>query len=97
LVRDTKLSPANLILPLFVRAGKGVRQAIGSMPGHFQLSPDLLGDEVREAAARGVGGVILFGIPAEKDATGSEEDFRGVTVLLLAKQGYAQPVVRIGN
>ena len=72
LVQETALDPGKLILPLFVRAGEGVRQEIASMPGNFQLSPDLLGDEVREAADLGLGGIILFGIPAKKDATGSD-------------------------
>jgi len=72
LVRQTRLSPANLILPLFVRPGENFRQEISSMPGNYQLSPDLLAEEVREAAELGLGGVILFGIPAEKDATGTD-------------------------
>lgn len=72
LVRETKLDPSKLILPLFVRTGEGIRQPIGSMPGHAQLSVDLLRQEVREAADLGIGGVILFGIPDEKDATGSD-------------------------
>ena len=72
LVRETRLSPANLVLPLFVRPGEGVREPIASMPGNFQLSPDLLADEVSQAAELGLGGVILFGIPAKKDATGSD-------------------------
>ena len=72
LVRESGLSPANLILPLFVRAGEGIRQEISAMPGHFQFSPDRLGPEIRQAAELGLGGVILFGIPAEKDAAGSD-------------------------
>jgi len=72
LVRETQLDPGKLILPLFVRTGQGVRQEINSMPGHAQLSTDLLAEEVREAADSGIGGVILFGIPAEKDDTGSD-------------------------
>jgi porphobilinogen synthase len=72
LVRETTLSPANLILPLFVRADKGVRQPIQSMPGQFQLSIDQIGEEVRQAKSLGIGGVILFGIPSVKDATGSD-------------------------
>lgn len=72
LVRETRLSPANLILPLFARPGKGVRQPIGSMPGQAQLSVDLIAEECREAKRLGLGGVILFGIPGEKDATGSD-------------------------
>ena len=72
LVRETALGPSQLVLPLFVRAGEKFRQEIASMPGHYQLSPDLLGDEVRQAADLGLGGVLLFGIPAEKDALGSD-------------------------
>ena len=72
LVRETRLSPANLILPLFVRPGENVREEISAMPGNCQLSPDLLADEIRQAAQLGLGGVILFGIPAEKDPAGSD-------------------------
>ena len=72
LVRETSLSPAHLILPLFVRPGEDIRQEISSMPGHYQLSLDRMADEVRQAADLGLGGVILFGIPARKDAVGSE-------------------------
>ena len=72
LVRQTRLSPSNLILPLFVRPGENFRQEISAMPGNYQLSPDLLAEEVRQAAELGLGGVILFGIPAEKDATGTD-------------------------
>jgi len=72
LVQQTRLSPAELILPLFVRPGENVQSEISSMPGHYQLSVDLLAEEVRQVAAMGIGGVILFGIPAEKDATGSD-------------------------
>ena len=72
LVRQVTVSPANLILPLFVRPGQGLRQPIGAMPGHDQISPDLLAAEGKEIADLGIGGVILFGIPATKDATGSD-------------------------
>jgi porphobilinogen synthase len=72
LVRETELSPADLILPLFVRPGKNVREEIASMPGNYQLSPDLLAEEIVQVGKLGIGGVILFGIPAEKDATGSD-------------------------
>src|SRR5262245_32840796 len=76
-VRATALSPRDLILPLFVRPGKGVRKEIASMPGNFQLSVDTLVSEVGAALERGIGAFILFGIPARKDAVGSpalEED-----------------------
>ena len=72
LARETRLSPASLILPLFARPGKGVRQPIGSMPGHAQLSVDLIAEEACEAHKLGLGGIILFGIPAEKDAAGRD-------------------------
>ena len=72
LVRETRLSPESLILPLFARPGKGVRQPIGSMPGHAQLSVDFLAEEAKTAARLGLGGIILFGIPAEKDAAGRD-------------------------
>lgn len=72
LLQHTRLEPANLILPLFVRHGRDQRTPIGSMPGVFQLSVDQLAAEARSAASLGLGGVILFGIPAHKDATGSE-------------------------
>src|SRR6516225_10154582 len=71
LVRETDLSPRDLILPLFVRPGRGVRNEIASMPGNYQLSVDRLVDEVGAAADLGVRAFILFGIPQSKDATGS--------------------------
>ncbi len=71
-MRETRLSPESLILPLFARPGKGVRQPIGSMPGHAQLSVDFVAEEAKGAAKLGLGGVILFGIPAEKDAAGRD-------------------------
>ncbi|CAN5349893.1 porphobilinogen synthase [soil metagenome] len=71
LVRETSLSTADLILPLFVRTGSGIRKPIASMPGNSQLSPDTLVTEVREALDLGVRSFMLFGIPASKDATGS--------------------------
>lgn len=71
LVRETRLDPRQMILPLFVRSGERLRQPIGSMPGQAQLSLDELAVDVREAAALGLGGVILFGIPDAKDGVGS--------------------------
>jgi porphobilinogen synthase len=72
LVRQIDLHPRQLLLPLFIRAGKNVRQEISSMPGHAQITNDLLADEVRPLASMGLGGVLLFGTPAEKDETGSD-------------------------
>ena len=71
LVRETHLQASQLILPLFVRPGTGIRQPISSMPGCAQTSVDECVKDAAAAAAAGVGGVILFGIPAEKDPTGS--------------------------
>jgi porphobilinogen synthase len=72
LVQQTGLSASTLILPLFVRPGKNLRREISSMPGHYQVSPDVLVEQVREAAQLGLGGVLLFGIPEEKDADGGD-------------------------
>lgn len=72
LIREFRVSPRDLILPLFARTGKNTRQPISSMPGHAQLSVDLIAAEALEARKLGLGGVILFGIPATKDATGSD-------------------------
>jgi porphobilinogen synthase len=72
MVRETLLAPADLIYPLFVRHGKGVRTEIGSMPEQFHLSPDTLVEEVGAATEDGVRAVLLFGIPENKDARGSE-------------------------
>jgi porphobilinogen synthase len=72
LVRETTLDPGDLVAPLFVCHGERIRRPIRSMPGHAQLSIDEAVKEAAEIAALGIGGVILFGIPAAKDATGSE-------------------------
>src|SRR3954463_597239 len=71
LVRETQLAPSQLVLPLFVRSGRGIRQAVGSMPGVCQTSVDEMVRDAREAERLGVGGVLLFGIPDVKDAIGS--------------------------
>jgi len=71
LVRETALAPDDFILPLFACPGEGVRRAISSMPGHAQLSIDEIVKECAEAEKLGLGGVILFGIPAEKDEQAS--------------------------
>jgi porphobilinogen synthase len=85
MVSETQLSAAQLVLPLFVRAGRKLRHPIQAMPGVFQLSPDEL---VREAAAAhelGVPAVLLFGIPDSKDAKASGA---------YAPQGIVQQAVR---
>jgi len=72
LVRETRLSPDDFVYPLFVCEGEGVRREIASMPGAFNLSIDELVKEVEAARRVGVRSVILFGVPGEKDAVGSE-------------------------
>jgi porphobilinogen synthase len=72
LVRETRLDPAMLVAPLFVRPGAGIREPIASLPGVVRLSSDLAAEEAARLAELGVGGVILFGLPAAKDALGSE-------------------------
>lgn len=72
MVRETHLGVENLILPLFVCHGKGVREPIGSMPGVERLSIDHLLAECQEAHDLGIPAVILFGIPGAKDAVGRE-------------------------
>jgi porphobilinogen synthase len=71
LVRETRLAPSQFVLPLFVCPGEGVRKEIASMPGVAQLSVDSLVRECEQAKALGLGGVILFGIPEEKDELAS--------------------------
>ena len=71
LVRETRVSRQSLIYPMFVCEGKGVRREIGSMPGVFNLSVDEAVKEAAAAEADGVPGVLLFGLPAHKDATGT--------------------------
>jgi porphobilinogen synthase len=72
MVRETTLSPADFIYPIFVRYGKAIQHPISSMPGQFQWSVDRLADQAREIANLGVPAVVLFGIPEVKDACGSD-------------------------
>jgi porphobilinogen synthase len=74
MVRETRLCRDDLILPLFVVEGSGVREAVASMPGVFRHSVDLLVREAKQVRDAGVPGVILFGIPSQKDARGSGAD-----------------------
>ncbi len=71
MVRETALSPSDLIYPIFVTEGKDRRQDIASMPGQYRLSIDLLVKEAGEVAGLGIPAVILFGIPDKKDERGS--------------------------
>ncbi|HEY3936480.1 MAG TPA: porphobilinogen synthase [Bryobacteraceae bacterium] len=80
LVRETQLAPSQLILPLFVCPGEGIRKEISSMPGNAQLSIDNLIGECQRAKSLGLGGVILFGIPEDKDELASGAyDANGIT------------------
>lgn len=77
LVRETRLSPAQFIYPLFVMPGKGKREEVPSMPGVFRMSVDQLGAEAKELLGLGIQHVILFGLPEKKDAAGSESHAKG--------------------
>jgi porphobilinogen synthase len=72
LVRETRLQLDDLIQPLFVVHGRGVRQELSAMPGCYHLSVDEVAKEAKEVAALGIPGIILFGLAAAKDAVGSE-------------------------
>lgn len=85
MVRETTLTVDDLILPLFAVEGKGVKNPIGSMPGHSQLSVDNVVKEAKEARDLAIPAVILFGIPEKKDALGSGA---------YAKEGIVQKAVR---
>jgi len=71
-VRETTLDAGDFIYPLFVTHGRGVQRPISSMPGVFQWAVDKLADEAQAVAALGIPAVLLFGLPAHKDAEGSE-------------------------
>jgi porphobilinogen synthase len=71
LVRETTLEPGDLIYPLFICPGEGVRKPVGSMPGVFNLSVDEAVREAEEAASLGLGGLLLFGLPETKDEQGT--------------------------
>jgi porphobilinogen synthase len=86
LVRETSLDAGQLVLPLFVRAGRNVRQPVASMPGVFQLSPDEIVREAERAQQAGVVAVLLFGIPETKDEQASGA---------YARNGIVQQTVRL--
>ncbi|MCP4254722.1 MAG: porphobilinogen synthase [Candidatus Scalindua sp.] len=72
LVQENQLTVKDLIMPLFVRPGSGIKKEILTMPGNYQFSVDTLVEEVKELASLGIPGVILFGIPSVKDELGTE-------------------------
>jgi porphobilinogen synthase len=86
LVRETRLSPSDFAMPLFVMHGRHQRVEIPSMPGQYQLSTDQLASEAEELQRLGVPAVLLFGIPDEKDPLGSEA---------YAADGIIQQAVRV--
>lgn len=76
LVRETELNPGDCILPLFICPGEDVKREISSMPGNYQMSIDVAVRECEQLSGLGIGGIILFGIPATKDeiASGGYDD-----------------------
>lgn len=72
LVRETSMSIDDLVYPLFVREGEGVKEPIKSMTGCYHFSPDTIADEAAEVVSLGIPAVLLFGLPGRKDETGSE-------------------------
>ena len=91
LVRETTLDPGDLIYPLFICPGEGIRKPIGSMPGVFNLSVDEAVKEAEEAVKLGIGGLLLFGLPETKDehGTGAYDDNGIVQQGLRALKGSA--------
>src|ERR687887_466966 len=84
MVAETRLHPADLVLPLFVKEGIAEPQPVASMPGVVQHTRETLRKAAHEAVEAGVGGLILFGIPARKDPTGSAaDDPEGIVQLAL--------------
>ncbi len=85
MVRETELSVNDLVFPLFVIGGKGVKKPINSMPGNFQMSIDYLVKEASKVKELGIPAVLLFGIPDKKDEAASGA---------FAKDGIVQQAVR---
>jgi len=85
MVREVRLHTEDFILPFFVRHGKGVKKPVASMPGQYQVSPDMLVRELEEPVDRGIPAILLFGIPQKKDPVGTEG---------YAKNGIVQQAIR---
>src|SRR3954451_17967546 len=88
LVREHRLTVDDLIYPMFVYHGTNLRREIASMPGQYQLSLDRLGEAVAEVTELGIPAVMLFGIPAVKDARGSSA---------MAEAGIVQEAIRLAK
>ena len=99
LVRETRLHPASLVLPVFVTEGQRVSRPVQSMPGVSQVSVDLLEGLVAEAVASGIGGLLFFGVPERKDAEGTgASDPRGpVARAIAAVRALAPELVLIAD
>jgi porphobilinogen synthase len=101
LVRETTVEPGDLILPLFICPGEGVRKPVGSMPGVFNLSVDEAMREAEAAAGLGVGGLLLFGLPETKDEQGTGAwDENGIVqqgLRALRQSGSAKSLVLIAD
>ena len=96
LVRETRVDPASFIYPLFIVEGRGVREPIGSMPGQFRLSTDMLAAEAAELSDLGVRAVLLFGVPDLKDAEGSGAWLTdGITQRAVAALKQADPSLAV--
>ena len=85
MIRETRLAPEQMIYPLFVLPGKGIRQEVSSMPGVFRFSVDQLVKEAKDCLSLGIRSVILFGLPEKKDGLGSGA---------YAKNGIIQQAIR---
>ena len=101
LVRETVLEPGDLIYPLFICPGEGVRREVGSMPGVFNLSIDEAVREAEEAASLGLGGLLLFGLPESKDEQGAGAwDENGIVqqgLRALKQSSAAKKLVLVGD
>src|SRR3954465_4254678 len=88
LVREHRLTVDDLIYPMFVYHGTNLRREIASMPGQYQLSLDRFGEAVSEVAELGIPGILIFGIPENKDAHGSAASLEG---------GIVQEAIRLAK
>ncbi|MBU2591244.1 MAG: porphobilinogen synthase [Nitrospinota bacterium] len=96
MVRETTISPDNLVYPIFVQEGKEIEEEIKSMPGIFRLSADKLAKEAKEAKALGIPAVILFGIPEKKDELASESyNPNGIVQLAIKEIKNAVPDLQV--
>jgi porphobilinogen synthase len=99
LVRETRLDPAQLVAPLFVTPGRGLRQPMGGLSLMSRLSPDVAVEDARRLAAAGVGGLMLFGVPSAKDAegTGAWDPSGPVPEVLRAIRAAGLPLVLMAD